>query len=167
MSAKTTSFYRFWMIVAIFLISLIAAACGGRSSGSSSSDLAAAATPTMPAIPTQNFVAVGQLTVVTDTNTVTGTTATTQTTNAGSDANLKRGETAYTKNKCGDCHGAQGEGVTDKGGPVAGTTISFEDFDKALRTGSGLGNTHIFGRSAVSPSGMEALYAYVQSLPVK
>jgi ethanolamine utilization protein EutP (predicted NTPase) len=51
-----------------------------------------------------------------------------------------------------------------KGGPVAGTTITFADFDKVLRTGAGLGNTHIFGRSAVSPSGMEALYAYVQSL---
>lgn len=163
MSFKADYLHRLWIIVTIFLVSLLGVACGGRNADSA----AAAATPTMPAIPTQNFVAVGQLTVLTDTNTVTGTTTTTQTASASSDADLQRGEAAYTKNKCGDCHGAQGEGVTDKGGPVAGTTISFEEFDKVLRTGGGLGNTHIFGRSAVSPSGMEALYAYVQSLPVK
>lgn len=166
MSAKTTSLYRFWMVVAIFLVSLVAAACGRSQSGGDSAASAAPTAPPLP-IPTKNFVAVGQLTVLTDTNTVTGTTATTQTASANTDADLKRGETAYTKNKCGDCHGVQGEGVPDKGGPVAGTTISYEEFDKVLRTGGGLGNTHIFGRSAVSPSGMEALYAYVKSLPVK
>ena len=30
--------------------------------------------------------------------------------------------------------------------------------------GGGLGNEHIFGRSAISPGGMTALYEYVQSL---
>lgn len=161
MSAKTASLHRFWMIVAIFLISLVVVACGRGQSGGDTSASAAPTAPPLP-VPTKNFVAVGQLTVLTDTATVTETAQTTQTAAAGAD--LKRGETAYTKNKCGDCHGAKGEGVTDKGGPVVGTTITLEEFDKVLRTGGGLGNTHIFGRSAVSPSGMEALYAYVQSL---
>lgn len=163
MSSKADHLHRLWIIVAILLVSFMSVACGGRGgSGNSAAEAAPTAAP-LP-IPTKNFVAVGQLTVLTDTNTVTGTTATTQTASTSTDADLKRGETAYTKNKCGDCHGAQGEGVTDKGGPVAGTTISYEEFDQVLRTGGGLGNTHIFGRSAVSPSGMEALYAYVLSL---
>lgn len=161
MSAKTTSLHRFWIIVAIFLVGLLAAACGRSQSSGNSADAAPTAPP-LP-VPTKNFVAVGQLTVLTNTTTVTETAQTTGTTQTAS-ADLSRGEAAYTKNKCGDCHGAKGEGVTDKGKPVAGTTIPFEEFDKVLRTGGGLGNTHIFGRSAVSPSGMEALYAYVQSL---
>lgn len=165
MSAKTDLLQRRWIIVAIFLVTLVAAACGGNKGGGNSA--AADAAPTAPPlpIPTKNFQAVGQLTVLTDTVAVTETAQTTQT--AAPSADLKRGETAYTKNKCGDCHGAKGEGVTDKGKAVGGTTLSFDDFDKVLRTGGGLGNTHIFGRSAVSPSGMEALYAYVQSLPGK
>lgn len=162
MSSKADHLHRLWLVVAIFLLSLMGAACGRSQSGGASSGVAAAPTaPPLP-VPTKNFVAVGQLTVLTDTATLTETTQTTQTASSGVD--LKRGETAYTKNKCGDCHGAKGEGVADKGGPVAGTTLAFAEFDKVLRTGGGLGNTHIFGRSAVSPSGMEALYAYVQSL---
>lgn len=164
MLAKTASLQRFWIIVAIFLISLVVVACGRGQSGGDTSASAAPTAPPLP-VPTKNFVAVGQLTVLTNTTTVSETAQTTQTSqSAAAGGDLKRGETAYTKNKCGDCHGAKGEGVPDKGGPVVGTTITFEEFDKVLRTGGGLGNTHIFGRSAVSPSGMEALYAYVLSL---
>ena len=113
-------------------------------------------------MPAGNFIAVGEQTGLTNTANLTQTTQTTQT-NTVASADLTRGEAAYTKNKCGDCHGAKGEGVADKGKAIAGTALSLNDFDVLLRTGGGLGNTHIFGRSAVSPSGMEALYAYVQS----
>ncbi|MEZ4868707.1 MAG: c-type cytochrome [Caldilineaceae bacterium] len=111
-------------------------------------------------MPAGNFTAVGQQSILTDTETLTQTSSTTTTVAA----DLTRGEAAYTKNKCNECHGAQGEGVADQGKAIAGTTLTFEEFDAVLRTGGGLGNSHIFGRSAVSPSGMEALYAYVQSL---
>lgn len=160
MSAKTNHSHRFWIIVALSLVTLVGAACGGRSSGGNTAAEAAPTVAPLP-VPTKNFEAVGQLTVLTNTTTVTQSGATTQTAATGAD--LSRGEAAYTKNKCGDCHGAKGEGVADKGNAIAGTTLSLEEFDKVLRTGGGLGNTHIFGRSAVSPSGMEALYAYVQA----
>jgi mono/diheme cytochrome c family protein len=119
-------------------------------------------------MPAGQYTAVGEQSILTDTASLTETVQTTQsaqttqTTAAAPD--LSRGEAAYTKNKCGDCHGAKGEGVADKGNAIAGATLSLEEFDAVLRTGGGLGNDHIFGRSAVSPSGMEALYAYVQSL---
>lgn len=143
---------------------LIFTACGKSGSGSSSGGDSSQAIPTPTQIVVSSgFQAVGELTVITETKGITETNAVTTESTASANVDLSVGERAYTKNKCGDCHGAKGEGVADKGKAVAGTTLSFEDFDKVLRTGGGLGNTHIFGRSAVSPSGMEALYAYVQS----
>lgn len=166
-------FARFVMI-AVFLI--LFAACGDSSDSSNTSataaneqtsDTSAAAdanaAPTMPA-PEGNFSAVGEQSILTDTAKLLETSAVTESTASETTVDLSVGQRAYEKNKCGDCHGAKGEGVADKGKAIAGTTLSFEDFDKVLRTGGGLGNSHIFGRSAVSPKGMEALYAYVQGL---
>ena len=76
---------------------------------------------------------------------------------------LARGERSYTARKCGDCHGAKGEGVEGKGKALAGTNLAEEEFTDILRTGGGLGNSHIYGTQAISPSGMEALYAFVKS----
>lgn len=78
-------------------------------------------------------------------------------------ADLARGERSYTTKMCGDCHGAKGEGVEGKGKALAGTTLTEAEFTDVLRTGGGLGNSHIYGPQAISPSGMEALYAYVKS----
>lgn len=167
MFSRTTTFLHSRLLLLLFIALFLIAACGrnrdtaaeaGGNSSSPSSDRLAA--PTMPA---GQFTAVGEQSILTDTAVLTETAPTTQTVSAAA-PDLSRGEAAYTKNKCGDCHGAKGEGVADKGNAIAGTTLSLEDFDAVLRTGGGLGNSHIFGRSAVSPSGMEALYAYVQSL---
>lgn len=170
MSSRITHFSQRRLLLLFVLALLFVAACGrnregsGDSTQSPSADRLAA--PTMPA---GQFTAVGEQSILTDTASLTETVQTTQSaqttqTAAAAAPDLSRGEAAYTKNKCGDCHGAKGEGVADKGNAVAGTTLSLEEFDAVLRTGGGLGNTHIFGRSAVSPSGMEALYAYVQAL---
>lgn len=80
---------------------------------------------------------------------------------------LARGQTVYVNRKCGDCHGEQGEGVADKGSAIAGTTLSLQEFTEVLRTGGKgtLGNDHIFGTGAISPGGMTALHAWLQSLP--
>ena len=171
MFSRTIDFPRIRLPIVLFIILLLVVACGrnrdaGEASGSQSPSADRLASPTMPA---GQFVAVGEQSVLTGTANLTETMPTTQTaqiTQSGNAAapDLTRGANAYTKNKCGDCHGAQGEGVADKGNAIVGTAITFEEFDQVLRTGGGLGNTHIFGRSAVSPSGMEALYAYVQSL---
>jgi mono/diheme cytochrome c family protein len=173
MSSHLTHFPQRRLLLLSLLLVLSVAACGrnredsGDSTQSPSADRLAA--PTMPA---GQFTAVGEQSILTDTASLTETVQTTQSaqttqttqTTAAASPDLSRGEAAYTKNKCGDCHGAKGEGVADKGNAIAGATLSLEEFDAVLRTGGGLGNDHIFGRSAVSPSGMEALYAYVQSL---
>jgi len=171
MSSRLTHFAQPRLLLLSILLVLLVAACGrnregaGDSSQSPSADRLAA--PTMPA---GQFTAVGEQSILTDTASLTETVQTTQSVQttqtaqtAGAAPDLSRGEAAYTKNKCGDCHGAKGEGVADKGNAIAGTTLSLEEFDAVLRTGGGLGNSHIFGRSAVSPSGMEALYMYVRS----
>lgn len=169
---KGKRFGQLALSVIIFTLLFLLAACGGgdeaASSASSASSGAAAPAatatpqPTVAAtMPAGNFTAVGEQSVLTDTAKLTSTQA--SATTAGT-VNLEVGIRAYEKNKCADCHGAKGEGVEGQGKAIAGTTLSFADFDKVLRTGGGLGNSHIFGRSAVSPTGMEALYAYVQSL---
>lgn len=78
-------------------------------------------------------------------------------------ADLARGERSYTSKNCGDCHGAKGEGVEGKGQALAGTTLTEEEFTDILRTGGDIGNSHLYGPQSISPSGMEALYAYVKS----
>jgi mono/diheme cytochrome c family protein len=80
-------------------------------------------------------------------------------------ADLSRGERSYTAKGCADCHGAKGEGVEGKGKKLAGITLSEQEFEDLLRTGEQgkLGNSHLFGVQAISPSGMKVLYAYVKS----
>lgn len=82
---------------------------------------------------------------------------------------LARGQTVYVNRKCGDCHGEEGVGIADKGATIAGTTLTLSEFTEILRTGGKgtLGNEHIFGPSAISPAGMSALYAWLQSLPAE
>ncbi|MCB9157299.1 MAG: cytochrome c [Caldilineaceae bacterium] len=144
-------------LVLLFSVLILLAACGGSNS---STDAGATSEPTVaPTMPSASFAAVSQSAGV-----ITETLVVSETESSGSTGDLDRGAAAYTKNKCGDCHGANGEGVTDKGNAIAGTTLSAEDFETVLRTGGGLGNEHIFGRSAISPGGMTALYEYVQSL---
>jgi mono/diheme cytochrome c family protein len=82
------------------------------------------------------------------------------------EVDLARGERVYTNQKCADCHGASGEGVEGKGKTLAGTALSEEEFTDILRTGGmgSLGNDHLYGTQAISPSGVQALYAYIKSL---
>ena len=85
---------------------------------------------------------------------------------AEAEQDMSRGERTYISKQCGDCHGLQGEGVAGKAEKLAGTQLTLEEFTDVLRTGGqgGLGNEHLYGTQSISPSGMEALYAYVVSL---
>lgn len=149
--------------IVLIAVVLLVTACG-RGAGNTETVAQSAAPPT-PTRPFGQFTAVGEQSILTKTNTLTESVQSTETTPIEeSSIDLTRGEAAYVKNKCGDCHGAAGEGVADKGSALAAMELSLTDFDTLLRTGGGLGNSHIFGRSAISPSGMEILYAYVQSL---
>jgi mono/diheme cytochrome c family protein len=159
-----------WLVLLLGALTVWAlTGCGGQGGGASATNTPAAAVPTMPPA---RFTAVAQQSALTATvalttvaDVVTGTAEVTQTTAAGpAAADLERGARSYERNQCASCHGERGEGVAGKGGAIAGTTLSEREFENVLRTGGGLGNTHIFGPSAVSPAGMGALYAYVQSL---
>ena len=172
---------KFAIILIVIVCTVVFAACGGNnssaSSGSgdnaaaSSSDNNAPAIPTMP-IPKENFKAhaenqITQTISLSSTQTASQTQATTTTASTSAD-DLARGSRSYTKNKCADCHGDKGEviaGKTTKA--IGGTTLAEDQFDQFLRTGGGLGDTHIFGPGAISPGGMQALYEYVKSLPGK
>lgn len=166
-----------WPIIAALLwITLLVAGCGGSSAGQGGEDSAnavgtAAAVPTMPPA---RFTAVAQQSFSQTLAVTTTTTTTTMTTRAATTADesgptvsaddLARGARSYERNGCADCHGPNGEGVADKGGAIAGAALSEAEFADVLRTGAGLGSSHIFGPSAISPGGMTTLYLYVQSL---
>jgi mono/diheme cytochrome c family protein len=79
---------------------------------------------------------------------------------------LARGATVYQVRGCGDCHGANGEGVPGEGSALVGLTLSESEFTTILRTGGSgrLGPSHLYGPSAISPGGMSALYAWLDSL---
>jgi mono/diheme cytochrome c family protein len=160
-------------VLCLYLLTLLLAACGGGATtsndgaGESADSFSAPAVPTMPPA---RFTAVGQQSVMTQTVAVTTTAPVTVAAvitadaPAAGSAELTRGANSYARNNCAECHGETGEGVGGKGKAIAGTTLTESEFTNLLRTGGGLGNTHIFGPSAVSPGGMTALYAYVQSL---
>lgn len=153
------------MVGVLFLISLvvlIVAACGGNKEEAA---LAATSQP-VATMPPARFTAVGEQAASANTN-ASPKVETLITPTA--DASVSRGQTVYTNKKCGDCHGAQGEGVADKGSALTGTPLTFQLFEDILRTGGKgkLGPEHLYGSSAISPSGMTNLYAFVASLTAK
>jgi mono/diheme cytochrome c family protein len=158
----------FWLIPLVLLV-LLFAACGGSAPAQSPGSAPASLRP-VATMPPARFTAVAQQ-VFTDTARSTPAEAAASAVEATATpaitaaADLTRGATVYT-NRCASCHGDQGEGVADKGGALDEFELSYSEFDTLLRTGGNgrLGNEHLFGPSAVSPSGMQALYAYVQSL---
>lgn len=79
---------------------------------------------------------------------------------------LERGANMYQVRGCNECHGEQAEGVPGEGSALAGLTLSEREFTTVLRTGGGgeLGSGHLYGPSTISPGGMSALYAWLESL---
>jgi mono/diheme cytochrome c family protein len=151
----------------VFLVLMALTACNGG--GPSPSAQTGAAEADQPAavetMPSARFTAVGEQSEFSRTVVLTATAPVSVALAAPAPAvDLERGARAYARNKCGECHGEAGEGLAGKGKAIAGTPLSAAEFERIVRTGGGLGNTHIFGPSAVSPAGMGALYAYVQSL---
>jgi mono/diheme cytochrome c family protein len=159
-----------WLLLALLALFLLAA-CGGGGSASGGEAAEGAQSAVVPTMPPARFTAVAQQSALTHTVTLTAT-MTVSAAVAGEEAAsvpaappevLERGARSYVRNKCGDCHGAQGEGVAGKGKAIVDLMLSEKEFERMLRTGGGLGNSHIFGPSAVSPAGMSALFAFVQS----
>lgn len=155
-------FHKSYLILALCLIALFSAACAGGSAGTDSASGETAQQRAVPTMPPARFTAVAAqqgsaLITVTVSSDAAPTTAVS--------ANLERGAGIYAR-LCESCHGAAGEGVADEGGSIQEMALTLSEFDTLLRTGGqgSLGPTHLFGPSALSGSGLEALYAYVQSL---
>jgi mono/diheme cytochrome c family protein len=136
--------------------------CGGGS-GAGSSSSAAKDVPTMPAA---RFAMPTTMITVAPGATLTATVAA-ATPAPAETPDLARGERLYASKGCAECHGDKGEGVAGKGSAVAGTPLDAQTFDDLMRTGGDgkLGPDHLYGPSAISPSGMAALHAWLQSLP--
>jgi mono/diheme cytochrome c family protein len=79
---------------------------------------------------------------------------------------IDRGKALYEKQECGNCHGQNAEGIDGKGSKLAATSLTEEEFRDVLRTGGQgeLGNEHLYGTSAISESGITAIYMFLQSL---
>jgi mono/diheme cytochrome c family protein len=77
---------------------------------------------------------------------------------------IQRGKGLFETKGCGGCHGDNAEGLPDQGPRLAGTTLAEAELEDVLRTGGKVGNEHLFGISAISRSGINAIYTYLQSL---
>lgn len=147
----------------------VLAACGGGTGDGG--DTAAAPTeravPTMPAAqfaaPTTMIRAGGDNTL-TDTETMTETAEIATPEPDAADVDLTLGETIYANRNCAECHGVEGEGVEGQGSAIAGTTMTEDAFSDLMRTGGEIGPDHLYGPNAISPGGMTALHAWLQSL---
>ncbi|MBX3000425.1 MAG: cytochrome c [Caldilineaceae bacterium] len=151
----------FWIIPASLIV-LLLAACGSQTA--QSPDTVPASLRPVATMPPARFTAVSAQNTFTETVRSTPTSAV-SVSDAAPAPDLSRGATVYN-NRCASCHGDQGQGVAGRAEPITEFELSYSEFEALLRTGGSgrLGNEHLFGPSAVSPSGMQALYAYVQSL---
>jgi mono/diheme cytochrome c family protein len=156
MVMKKSPYCRFPLVLTLVLAGLWLFACG------QSQPVASGPTPTslLAVTPLTTHVFAQPTTLIKQ-----ATSEATATPEAAANVDLSRGERTYQTKGCVDCHGAQGEGVADKAEKLAGTSLSEEEFTDLLRTGGAgkLGNDHLYGTQAISPSGMKALYAYVKS----
>jgi mono/diheme cytochrome c family protein len=144
----------------LLLMSLLLSACGRSSSagGPVAKSTLLAATPISTHVFKQPTTIIKEEAVAEKVETPEAATP-----EAAAPEDLARGERTYTNKSCGDCHGAQGEGVEGKGSKLAGTAVTEQAFTDFLRTGGAVGNSHLYGPQSISPSGMEALYLYVKS----
>ncbi|MFN3979116.1 MAG: c-type cytochrome [Caldilinea sp.] len=158
-----------WMLgVTLLIVSLSLAACGGATAQQSAAG-GGGQPVVVPTMPPARFTPVPQQAAAS--SALMQPTASTQV--AADEATtvneqiLQRGATIFVNRKCYECHGEQAEGITDKGATLAGTQLTLSEFTTVLRTGKSgeIGPDHIFGPSAISPGGVEALYAWLQSLP--
>jgi mono/diheme cytochrome c family protein len=150
----------------LLALALLLGGCGGGS-GNEEQGTGGGAARVVPTMPAARFAQPTMVPTVDRSSSVTETVAVaTATPEAATGPDLARGETVYRNRNCAECHGAAAEGVADKGNALAGTTLSEAEFNDIMRTGAQgrLGPSHNYGPSAISPGGMVALHAWLQSL---
>lgn len=158
-------FFCIWTVFlpAMLLAALIAAACGGQARSGGSGGEAAPATQGREArvVSTMPPLQMAQPTTMIDATRVAELHATPS---PQQTIDVELGGRVYTR-LCVECHGAEGEGVPDKGKAVAGVEMDAAALSTLLRTGGKLGPDHLFGLDKVSPEGVKALHAWMQTLP--
>ncbi len=146
-----------YLFVVALLLAVVLTACGGGANS-------ATAIPTSTIIPTYSFqtrtpVAVIETAVATSVAQAEVTEAP-----SGLDPQLvERGKGRYDALKCGECHGANGEG-TDKGSSLVTYTENEGNFIAFMRSGGKLGPSHQYATNRLSETGGTALYQYLLSL---
>ena len=150
------------ILLVLLLAALLAAACGGQAATTGEGTATAPAAPgrgerVVPTMPPAQFA---QPTTMIDLTRVAGA----QTTPVPQEVDVEFGGQIYSR-LCADCHGAAGEGAAGKGEAVAGAELDEAGLVNLLRTGGEYGREHQFGIEKVSPSGIKALHAWMQTLP--
>lgn len=178
----------------LLIAALLWAGCGGRGGrGAEQSGSGGRSEPAVPTMPAAQFAQPTTMITVAPSDAVTETEpaeanssevasgeAVTESAGAGSveagtpepagaalTAEQARGQELYTTRKCAECHGANAEGVPDKGSALAGTTLTEQEFTDLLRTGGDIGPDHLFGPMTISPSGVTAIHVWLQALPAE
>lgn len=139
-------------------VMLILAACSPASSTSE-----ATVVPTNTTIPTYSFDEPTAAPSVATAAAATATAAAAGSQSLDPDA-VERGKGRYEALECASCHGANGEGAGDKGGPLTALTLTEEEFISFMRSGGELSSDHQYSTNRLSESGGRNLYQYLLSL---
>ena len=153
-----------WMLVCV---ALLLAACGGGSEQNTTENISApdATVTSVVNVPTFSFTQpTAPPAVATAAATRASASESTAEANALDPEKVERGRGRYEALECGSCHGANGEGTTDQGGPLLAYTASESDFVTFMRSGGELGVDHQYATNRLSDSGASNLYAYLRSL---
>ena len=149
------------VILFVTVALLVVSACGGG--GTDGPEGASVETPqgnggrVVPTMPSAQFA---QPTTMIDATKVAETAATPEPEQA---VDLEFGGQIYGR-QCADCHGETLEGAAGKAEPIAVYELDKGALTDLLRTGGGYGPEHLFGLDKVSPEGITALQAYMQTL---
>lgn len=156
------------ILAVVLLLLALSAACGGggeedNTSGAEGAGGSVPAASDREIVPTMPAARFDQPTPVTDMQEAREADNEADKEEDESEPDLSSGEFVYG-NRCAECHGAGATGTED-GAALVGLTLSEDEFEDLLRTGGALGPEHLFGSTKISPDGLNALYAYLASLP--
>ncbi|MBK8034273.1 MAG: c-type cytochrome [Anaerolineae bacterium] len=148
-------------------MALLLAACGGGTDANTTDNTSAPAASSTPVVnvPTFSFTQpTAPPAVATAAATLVPAGDATAEASALDPEKVERGRGRYEALECASCHGANGEGVTDQGGPLLEYAATEADFVTFMRSGGELGVDHQYATNRLSDSGASNLYAYLQSL---
>ena len=155
-----------FIVLILTVALLVIAACGGGgasapaeepSAGEETDSSQGQGGKEVPTMPAANFAAP---TTMID---ATKVAAEADSTPEAEEVDLEYGGQIYTR-RCAECHGDALEGIAGEAVPIAAYELDEDGLTDLLRTGGGFGPEHLFGLDKVSPEGITALQAHMQTL---